>query len=117
MPAPALPPELTLPQLNTLVSEVRSYQLTHGSLINTHPHSTFSPPTTHLSFPTAHPVGASLFPSAYPRSQFDRAQKLQHIFNELYAAVACDEVWLEGVLRPLIETDELGGGCGECGRR
>jgi len=104
-----LPPELSLSQLTSLVDEVRSHQLTHGSLIKLNPASTLSPPTTSLPVSTARPVGASLFPSAFPRTSFEHAQKLQHVFNELYAAVACDEVWLEEVLRPLIETDELAG--------
>jgi glutathione synthase len=48
-------------------------------------------------FATTAPV--TLFPSLFPRACFDEAVAIQSIYNELYAAIASDEEWLEEIVR------------------
>lgn len=85
-------------QLLHVVSEIKDFQLTHGSLLKTVQHETES------SVP-ARPVGTTILSTTFPRKAFDEAIKLQEIFNELYIRVASDPDWLFEVLGPLIEHD------------
>jgi Eukaryotic glutathione synthase, ATP binding domain len=41
----------------------------------------------------------TLFPSPISRALFDQAVRLQPVYNELYARVAMDENFLEGIMR------------------
>lgn len=45
------------------------------------------------------PIGVSMFPTPFPRTLFEEAQKLQPIYNKLYATISEDEEWLETALR------------------
>lgn len=48
---------------------------------------------------SAVPFGISLYPTPFPRKQFEQAEKLQTIYNRLYMAVSEDEEWLHDVLK------------------
>ncbi|KAI5917579.1 glutathione synthetase [Camillea tinctor] len=94
--------DLTEDDLQAIQFELEDYQIVHGSL--------FKIPRTapDLDDPTvaiARPVGISLIPTAFPHLQFLHALKIQPIFNELYIKIAEDELWLEGIIRQLQETD------------
>ena len=41
----------------------------------------------------------TLFPSPFPRTCFEKALELQPAYNELYAAIAGDEEWLEEIVK------------------
>jgi glutathione synthase len=41
----------------------------------------------------------SLFPSPFPRGLFKQAQSLQTVYNELYAAIASNENFLEATMK------------------
>ena len=47
----------------------------------------------------ATPAPVTLFPSLFPRDCFEEAVGLQTAYNELYARVASDEIFLEGVVK------------------
>lgn len=89
-------------QLNSLITEIKDWQITHGSLLKLvgyeEPHTV-----------PARPIGVSVFPTPFPRHCFDQACQSAPIFNRLYAAIAEDDVWLETVLHDLIGSDELVG--------
>ena len=87
-------------QLFSLVSEVKDYQLTHGSLLKLVAFET-------ESSITARPVGASILPTVFSRERFEEAIKLQTAFNELYVRAASDPDWLYSVIKPLIEHDDF----------
>jgi glutathione synthase len=94
------PPPLSDEQLEVLVEDIKDWQLTHGSLlklVNTDEDSTV----------LAHPVGACLFPTLFPRKLFEQALDLQKTYNKLYTRVAEDGEWLSETLKGLIETDDL----------
>lgn len=81
-----------------IVSEIKDYQLTHGSLLKGVQYET-------ESSVSARPVGTSILPTTYPRKVFNEALELQQTFNELYIRIASDPDWLHSVLGPLIEHD------------
>ena len=94
------PPQLSEEQLDTVVSDIRDWQLTHGSLLKL-------VQTEEEHTVLAQPVGISIFPTLFPRGLFNEAISLQKLFNKLYIAVAQDEGWLYATLKDLIEVDPL----------
>ena len=94
------PPRLSDEQYEALVSDIKDWQITHGSLLKlVH--------TDEENTVQCQPVGTTFFPTLFPRELFDEAHALQAIFNKLYAAVAEDDEWLRDVLGDLIEVDDL----------
>jgi glutathione synthase len=94
------PPRLSDEQYAAFVSDIKDWQITHGSLLKlVH--------TDEESTVQCQPVGTTLFPTLFPRALFDEAHALQTAFNKLYAAVAEDDEWLLDVLGDLIEVDDL----------
>jgi glutathione synthetase len=94
------PPELSEEQASTLISDIKDYQLTHGSLLKLVQNEQDN---TVL----AHPIGISVFPTLFPRNLFEEALALQKSYNRLYTALAEDEKFLLEVLEDLIEIDPL----------
>jgi glutathione synthetase len=94
------PPVLPEETFQTLIAEVKDWQITHGSLLKLvrtdDEHTVLS-----------QPVGCTLFPTPFPRDLYQEALSLQRVYNKLYAAVAEDEEWLHEVLRDLIDVDPL----------
>lgn len=90
--------DLSEDEVELLVSEVKDYQITHGSLLKL---VKFEEPST----VPARPVGVSLTTTPFPRQQFHEAFSLQTIFNELYIRAACDPEWLHSTLGPLLKRD------------
>jgi glutathione synthase len=86
------PPVVTDGQLETLTLYATTYALSHGLL--------YLPATTpQPSVPTsAIHAPLSIFPSPLPRRLFDRAQKLQKLYNILYARIAMDHSFLDRVM-------------------
>ncbi|OAX32041.1 glutathione synthase, partial [Rhizopogon vinicolor AM-OR11-026] len=90
------PPQLTPGQLEALTLAATTYALSHGllylppsnSISNTQPRI----PTTAIHAPL------SLFPSPFPRAQFEAARRLQSVYNVLYARVAMDTEFLDTVM-------------------
>jgi glutathione synthase len=94
------PPRLADEQYELLISAIKDWQITHGSLLKlVH--------TDEENTVQCHPVGTTLFPTLFPRELFDEAHALQKAYNKLYAAVAEDEEWLHNILRGLIDVDDL----------
>lgn len=86
------PPNLTDSQLESLTLLATTYALSHGLVYL--PVATAQPPapTSTIHAPLA------LFPSPFPRRLFEHAQRLQRIYNVLYARVATDEEFLDRVM-------------------
>lgn len=91
---PRWPPTLPVEQLNYLTFQATTYALAHGLL--------YLPPTNGQPLP---PIPASaihapfaLFPTPFPKALFERAQRLQHIYNVLYVRVASDDAFLDTIL-------------------
>jgi len=88
-------PAIWQQQLANLVFNVKDWQVTHGMLLK------FGVNVEHLS---AIPVGVSLLPSSFPKRLFEEAQRLQPIYNRLYAAISEDEEWLYDILEGYVES-------------
>ncbi|EME43161.1 hypothetical protein DOTSEDRAFT_89101 [Dothistroma septosporum NZE10] len=91
---------LTDDNLERLTSEVKDYQITHGSLLKLVGYEAES------TVP-ARPVNVSLAPTAFPATALRNALDLQPLYNELYMKAASDERWLAEILGPLIQHDEF----------
>lgn len=79
-------------EIQELTRLATTYALAHGLLYlpvgNVQP----AAPTSAIHAPIA------LFPTSFPRTKFLLAQKLQPLYNVLYARVATDEKFLDGVM-------------------
>ena len=86
------PPTLTSEQLELLTRHATTYALSHGLL--------FLPPSTTLPYSPSSAIHApiSLLPTPIPRSLFERAQRLQSLYNVLYARIAMDDNFLDEVM-------------------
>lgn len=80
-------------ELANLIFNIKDWQITHGMLLK------FGPDVEEVN---SVPIGVSLRPSSFPRELFEKAQKLQTTYNQLYAAVSENEEWLFSVLRGYI---------------
>ncbi len=78
-----------------MVENVRDWQYQHGSILKYPPRS---------GLVGYRPIGATLFPSNFPRHCYEEALAIQPIFNKLYAAISEDEEWLHDSLEALIES-------------
>jgi len=94
------PPRLSDGQLEVLVSDVKDWQITHGSLLKL-----VKTDDDHTVLSSL--VGVTLFPTLFPKNLFKEALALQTIYSKLYASVAEDDEWLYSVLKDLIEVDLL----------
>ncbi len=91
-PLPQWPPEVSDQQREALAVLATTYALAHG-LIYLPPAQVQPPaPTSAIHAPLA------LFPSPFPRQQFELAKRLQSEYNVLYARVAMDEEFLDRVM-------------------
>ena len=89
---PQWPPEISDQQREQLTLLATTYALSHG-LIYLPPANVQPPaPTSAIHAPLA------LFPSPFPREQFELAKRLQREYNVLYARVAMDEEFLDRVM-------------------
>ncbi|KAG4441650.1 hypothetical protein IFR05_002857 [Cadophora sp. M221] len=94
------PPSIPDEQLETLVAEVKDWQITQGSQLKVME-------TDNVHSVLTHAVGATIFPTLFPGDLFDEALALQKTYNKLYACVAEDEEWLFAALKDLIDIDPL----------
>ncbi|KAI8998583.1 glutathione synthase [Trametes punicea] len=89
---PKWPPEVTDEQRLALTLLATTYALSHG-LVYLPPADVQPPaPTSAIHAPLA------LFPSPFPRKQFELARRLQRLYNVLYARIALDEAFLDRVM-------------------
>ncbi|KAF5866912.1 hypothetical protein ETB97_008717 [Aspergillus alliaceus] len=96
------PPQFSEERGLALIADIVDWQINHGSLLKQIiPHSSTS------SSSQCSPVGVSVFPTLFPRAQFDHARELQPIYNELYCAMAEDEQWIFEAIRDLLPVDPL----------
>ena len=86
------PPQFTDTQLTALTHHATTFALAHG-LAYLPPGSSQPPsPSSVVHAPI------SLLPTPVPRALFQKAQRLQSIYNDLYARVATDDDFLDQVM-------------------
>lgn len=94
------PPPLSPEQEEYLVQTVKNWTIEHGLSVR---------PSTAIVSEEANPKNVlatnapvTLFPSPFPKSCFEQARSLQQVYNELYAAIASDEQWLEAIMKEYV---------------
>ncbi|KZT60350.1 glutathione synthase [Calocera cornea HHB12733] len=101
---PAWPPQLPPAQLAALTNLAADYSLSHG-LVYRPPASPPTQPYPSTSRVIHAPI--TLFPSPLPRELYALARRLQPLYNALYARVATDGPWLEGVMSAVAKVDDF----------
>lgn len=96
-PYATYPPAITPEQEAYLVQSVKDWSIQHGLAVRPSPSFVSNEADPQHILATNAPV--TLFPSPFPKSCFDDAQLIQKTYNELYAAIADDEPWLEGIVK------------------
>ncbi|KZT43371.1 glutathione synthase [Sistotremastrum suecicum HHB10207 ss-3] len=86
------PPELSEEQRNALIVLATTYSLSHSLLYLPQLDSPPFAPTSAIHAPF------SLLPTPFPRFLFERAKRLQNLYNVLYARVALDVEFLDRVM-------------------
>lgn len=101
------PPELSSAQQEYLVTATKDWAIHNGLTVRPNPAMLPEGVDPNRVLATNAPV--TLFPSPFPRVCFEEAQALQTVYNELYAAITCNEEWLGKIIeeyghpRPLID--------------
>ena len=91
------PPDIPDEQLDYLVSYVKNWTIQHGLAVRLAPTNVSENSNPNHVLATNAPV--TIFPSPFPRTCFETAKSLQTVYNELYAAIADSEAWLESIMK------------------
>ncbi|KAF5859829.1 hypothetical protein ETB97_002381 [Aspergillus alliaceus] len=102
-PRRGIPRFLQKKQGLALTSDVVDWQVNHGSLLKRISLDTRIPEDPSECYS----VGVTVFPTLFPRAQFNRACELQPVYSELYCAIADDEEWLLEAIHDLLPVDPL----------
>ena len=94
------PPPLTTEQEEYLVRTVKNWSIEHGLTVR--PSLEIVPEQTNPNKVLATNAPVTLFPSPFPKSCFEQARSLQQVYNELYAAIASNEHWLEEIMKEYV---------------
>ncbi|KAJ6107403.1 hypothetical protein N7523_008726 [Penicillium sp. IBT 18751x] len=99
------PPSLSLAQQEYLVTATKDWAIQNGLTVRPNPAMLPEGADPNRVLATNAPV--TLFPSPFPRACFEEAQALQTVYNELYAAITCNEEWLGKIIEELIDVDDF----------
>lgn len=89
-------PLLSKERMNELVHQITQFGLANGLIMY--------PPAPYLeSQPVLAPV--TLFPTPFPRGQFEKSLQIQKIYNKLYANIVSEQKWLKDVITQLSPHD------------
>lgn len=91
------PPALTPEQQEYLVQTVKNWATEHALTVRPSAAIVSEEVNPNNVLGTNAPV--TLFPSPFPKPCFEQAQSLQQVYNELYAAIASNEQWLEEIMK------------------
>lgn len=87
-------------ELEYLISEIKDWSIANGLAVRPPPALIKSDLDPQGVLATTAPI--TLFPSPFPRICFDQAHGIQKAYNELYAAIASDEEFLEGIVHEYV---------------
>lgn len=91
------PPELTAVESDQLLSTIKDWTIANGLAVRPLPSLVSAAADPHGILATTAPV--TLFPSPFPRICFDQAKSIQKAYNRLYASIAQDEEFLQGIVQ------------------
>lgn len=96
----SFPPKASEEQLEYLVQIVKDWAIFNGLVVRPNPAFISNEVNPNHVVATNAPV--TLYPSPFPRTCFENAQRLQTVYNELYAAIASDEEWLGEIMKEYV---------------
>ena len=99
---PDYPPNLTAEQLDYLLTNLKDWSILNGLAVR--PSLSFVSESIDPSRSLAVTAPVTLFPSLFPRVCFEEARAIQKAYNELYALIARDEDWLQGIVEEYANT-------------
>ncbi|KAH8595725.1 hypothetical protein B0O99DRAFT_741158 [Bisporella sp. PMI_857] len=99
------PPSLTAGETDHLLSTIKDWSIANGLAVRPPPNVVAAEADPHSVLATTAPV--TLFPSPFPRVCFEQAKSIQRAYNELYASIAQDEVFLKNIVSEILEVDEF----------
>ncbi|KAH6682072.1 glutathione synthetase-like protein [Halenospora varia] len=101
----AYPPELTIAESEQLLATIKDWSIAHGLAVRPPPSLVSAEADPHGVLATTAPV--TLFPSPFPQVCFGQAKSIQKAYNQLYAAIAQDEEFLQEIVQEILEVDEF----------
>jgi len=93
---PEYPPDLGQNQREYLLTCLKDWSIAHGLAVRPAPSFVSQEQDPSGVLATTAPV--TLFPSLFPKTCFWDAYSIQKAYNALYAAIAQDEEWLQGIV-------------------
>ena len=93
---PEYPPKLSSEQSDYLLTNLKDWSIAHGLAVRIPPSWVQADQDPSGALATTAPV--TLFPSLFPKVCYEQAETVAEAYNELYAAIAGDEVWLKGIV-------------------
>ncbi len=97
LPYANYPPPVSREQEECILSTIKDWSIQHGLTVR--PPSSFVPAEVDKSGVLATTAPVTLFPSPFPESCFRQGHSLQTTYNQLYAAISNDEVWIEEIMK------------------
>ena len=102
---PDYPPNLIAEQWDYLLTNLKDWSILNGLAVR--PSLSFVSESVDPSRSLAVTAPVTLFPSLFPRVCFEEARAIQKAYNELYALIASDEDWLQGIVEEYADTFHL----------
>lgn len=93
----AYPPNLSTQEAEHFLSTIKDWSVAHGLTVRPPPSVVTTEVDPHGILATTAPV--TLFPSPFPTVCFQQAKSIQKAYNRLYAAIAQDEDFLQGIVQ------------------
>lgn len=90
------PPALDSAQKEFLVKTIKDWATQNGLVVR--PSPTFVAKENDPQGVLATNAPVTLFPSLFPKACFEEARALQTVYNQLYAAITCDEDWIGKIM-------------------
>ncbi|KAK2630255.1 hypothetical protein QTJ16_001075 [Diplocarpon rosae] len=97
------PPSLTAAEFKQLAASIKDWSIAHGLAVRPPPTVVTAEADPFGILATTVPV--TLFPSPFPRVCFEQAKSVQTVYNKLYASIAQDEDFLQGIVQEIIDVD------------
>lgn len=93
---PPFPPELTNDEFDHLITEATDWCQANGLSVRPPPALLEAERNQGNALTSHAPV--TLFPSPFPRKNWNDAVKMAKVYNELYAKIVQEEDWLVGII-------------------
>ncbi|KAG6012707.1 hypothetical protein E4U54_007336 [Claviceps lovelessii] len=104
-PSCPFPPHLTSIERENLAQVIKDWASGHGLVVRPPP-AVIAAEADPNSI-TAVPAPVTLFPSGIARHAFRKGLAAQKAYNELYAAVSRDEIFLEDIVKQVVDGDDF----------